>query len=301
MARDAAAIRRVIWVTLVLNLLVALGKLAWGIASGVLSMTADGVHSLLDSANNVIGLIAVSAAAKPPDAGHPYGHRKFETFAALSIAALLLLACYEIVRTAAARALDPVAGDAGWTGYAVMLFTLGVNFGVAVYERREGERLGSEFLLADSAHTRSDVATSLSVIAALVAHSLGWNGVDLVATLFIVAWICRLAWQIVKPALATLADEARIDPRQVDDAAMAVAGVRDVHRIRTRGTPDAVFLDLHVQVVPHSTIEDAHAVANEVERVLLARFPEVVDVVVHLEPHGDPVEGLDGQIVGPPR
>jgi cation diffusion facilitator family transporter len=302
MKRDAKAIRRVIWTTLVLNLLVAMGKLAYGLHAGILAMVADGVHSSLDAGNNVIGLIAVAAAHRPPDDDHPYGHRKFETVAALGIGALLVLACWEILKAGWAHLFQPPAvGTAGTIGYVVMVVTLVVNTGVSMYEKRAGQRLGSEFLIADATHTRSDIMTSFAVIVALAARSMGWPFVDVIVTFFIVLWIGYLAWQVMKPALATLADEARIDPQAVDQIAMSVFGVHDVHRIRTRGAPDAVFIDLHVQVHPHATVEEAHRISHQVETLLRERFPQVEDVVVHVEPHGDPVEGLDGAIVGPPR
>lgn len=294
-------VRRVLWVTLVLNLLVAVAKLSYGTATGVLSMAADGIHSLIDGANNVVGLIAVSAASAPPDQDHPYGHRKFETFAALAIGGLLLLACWEIVKSAASRFSDPREVDAGAWGLVVMGVTMAVNLFVAWYEDREGRRLRSEILQADAVHTRSDVLVSLSVIAALVAAMAGITWVDAIATIVIVGWILALAWRVARPAVAVLADESRLDPRKLDDAAMEVEGVRDVHRIRTRGHLDAVFVDMHLQVDRDATIEAAHDVAHQVEAAIRARFPSVIDVTIHLEPHGDLVEGLDGRIVGPPR
>ena len=106
---------------------------------------------------------------------------------------------------------------------------------------------------------------------------------------------------MIRPALATLADEARLDPSKLDALVMSVAGVRDVHRIRTRGSMDEVFVDLHLQVDPALGIAEAHRVAHVVESAIRAENPEVVDVIVHVEPHGDPVEGLDGSIQGPPR
>lgn len=294
-------VRRVLWVTLGLNLGVAAAKLAYGLGTGVLSIAADGIHSTLDAGSNVVGLIAVSAASKPPDAEHPYGHRKFETFAALAIGILLVLACWEILRASWERLVHGGEPEPGPIALAIMLTTAVINLGVSKWERREGERLKSEILLADSAHTGSDVLVSLSVVAALVATMLGWGHADVVASVFIVGWIGRLSWKIVRPAVETLADSARVDAAAVDAIAMSVTGVRDVHRIRTRGHADAVFLDLHVQVDPQATVERAHEIAHEVEESIRERFPSVVDVITHLEPHGDPVEDLDGSIVGPPR
>jgi len=294
-------VRRVLWATLVLNLVVATAKLLYGLNAGLLAMAADGVHSFLDSGSNVVGLVGVSAARRPPDRDHPYGHRKFETFAALSIGGMLFLASWEILKSAWSRLGEGGVAEVGGLGYAVMIVTMAVNLGVSIYERRQGRLLNSEILLADSVHTRSDLLTSAAVLIALVAAQLGWGLLDPIITFAIVAWIAYSAFGVMRPALATLADEARLDPSELDALVMTVAGVRDVHRIRTRGSMDEVFVDLHLQVDPALGIAEAHRVAHGVESAIRGANPEVVDVMVHLEPHGDLVEGLDGSIEGPPR
>lgn len=287
------AIRRVLWVTLALNVLVAAGKLVVGVASGVLSLVADGLHSSLDGSSNIVGLFAITAAGKPPDEDHPYGHRKLETVAALGIGGMLVVASWEILGAAWSRAWSGApAGDAGIIGFIVMGVTMGVNLFVSTYEAREGQRLKSEFLVADATHTRSDLLVSFTVIVALVASHLGWGFVDIIASVAIVAWILRLSWKVIRPALGTLADEVRIPPDDVEQVARGVAGVLEVHRVRTRGQHDAVFVDLHVQVEPSLPVQNAHRIAHEVEDALRVAFPQVVDVVTHLEPHGDPPEGL---------
>jgi cation diffusion facilitator family transporter len=290
------AIRRVLWLTLFLNAVVAVAKLVVGTATGVLSLVADGLHSCLDGSSNVVGLLAITAAGKPPDADHPYGHRKLETVAALGIGGLLVVASWEILLAAWHRLhAGAHPGVAGALGFVVMIGTMAVNGFVSWYEAREGRRWSSDFLIADAAHTRSDLMVSFSVLLALGASRLGWGWVDLAASAFIVAWILRVAWTVIRPALGILSDEARLDPEVIEDVARSIEGVREIHRIRTRGHHDAVFVDLHVQVDPHATVESAHAIAHRVEDALRRTFPQVRDVMTHLEPHGDPPEGLDDE------
>src|SRR5262245_46448906 len=97
--RIASVLWRILW----LNLAVAIAKLAYGWKSGAIAMTADGIHSLLDASSNVVGLAGLSVARRPPDANHPYGHRKYETFAALGVAVMLFAGCQEVVQTVIAR------------------------------------------------------------------------------------------------------------------------------------------------------------------------------------------------------
>src|SRR5436190_14596674 len=158
-----AGVRRVLWITLALNVAVAAGKLAYGMHSGLIAMIADGVHSLLDSSSNVIGLFAIRHAYQPPDREHPYGHRKFETFAALGIGVLLFFACEEILKAAWGRLTSGSNADVGLLGFAVMVATMAVNIGVSRYEAREGKRLGSELEVGGDAHRGSDIDLAVSV------------------------------------------------------------------------------------------------------------------------------------------
>ena len=100
--RDQSVRKTLVWV-LVLNLVVATAKLAVGWLSSSISMVADGFHSLTDSASNIVGLIGISLAGRPPDEDHPYGHRKFETLAALMIGALLALTAWEVFKSCLER------------------------------------------------------------------------------------------------------------------------------------------------------------------------------------------------------
>lgn len=280
------SIRRVLWTILLLNLGVAAAKYAWGTISGSASMQADGIHSVFDSAGNVVGLVGISLAARPADAGHPYGHAKFETYASLVIGVLLLLAAFEVGSSAAAKlAAGSYTAEVGPMSFVVMAGTLAVNLGVTVYERRFAKRLKSEVLAADANHTLSDALVSVGVIAGLAAVALGFPMADPIMALVVTAAILDTAYDVFKHALATLSDRARIPEGDLRAAALAVPGVRGVHRIRTRGTEGEVYADLHVLVDPSMTVADAHRLADEVEADIKERFANVIEVLVHIEPN----------------
>src|SRR5258707_4209534 len=164
-----ADVSRVLVRVLVLNLSVAVAKIAFGYASGAISILSDGFHSLTDASANVVGLVGVRAARRPPDDDHPYGHRKYETVAAAAVTVFLLLVMVEVLR----NAINRLSGrepphDVGVLSLVVMIVTVAINLFVVAYESREAERLASEVLMADALQTRGDVWTSLTVIAALV-------------------------------------------------------------------------------------------------------------------------------------
>ena len=274
----------VLAVILVLNLAVAAAKIWYGRASGALGIQADGLHSLLDGASNVIGLVGVMVASRPPDANHPYGHRKYETFAALAVAVMMLFGCWEIAEAAIARLSHPVAPHVTGTGFAILLVTLAINLGVTFYERRAGLALRSELLVADAAHPGSDVMATLLVLASFGAMKLGWLWADLVAAALVVGLVLRAGFGVLVGTLSTLSDERRIEPGLVEREALLEEGVLEVHNVRSRGTLDDVHVDLHVLVDPRMPIADAHAIGHRVEARLRGRWPECSDVVVHVEP-----------------
>src|SRR5512145_293671 len=151
-------VRRVLVITLMLNIIVAVSKIIIGLVSGVLSITADGFHSTVDGSSNIVALVANRLASRPPDEDHPFGHQRFETIAALGIGGFLLVTAFEIVSGALERLQgggDPP--EITPLTFAVMIGTLLVNLFVTWYEAREGRRLSSVLLTADAAHTRTDV------------------------------------------------------------------------------------------------------------------------------------------------
>ena len=138
-----------------LNLGIAAAKIAFGYSSGAISILSDGFHSLSDGASNIVGLVGVRAANRPPDEDHPYGHRKYETVAAAAVTLFLLIVVLEVLRNAfnhlTGRSTPP---EVSLAGFEVMLVTVAMNVAVTRYESREAKRLGSEVLLADATQTR---------------------------------------------------------------------------------------------------------------------------------------------------
>ena len=129
------AIRRVLFITLALNLLATLAKMVVGYMTGSLSIVADGFDSLFDSASNLIGLVGISFAAHPPDEEHPYGHRKFETLAAISVSVLLFVTCVELARSVIHRLSSPAVPRINLWSFAAVIFSIGVHLFTVVYER----------------------------------------------------------------------------------------------------------------------------------------------------------------------
>jgi cation diffusion facilitator family transporter len=279
-----AAVSRVLYVVLFANLLVAITKIVLGYATGAISIVSDGFHSLTDSASNVVALVGVSIARRPPDRNHPYGHRKYETMASVAILLFLIVVLVEVLRTAAERLLTGGTPRVFPEGIALMTATLLLNLFVVTYEQRAGRRLKSEVLLADAKHTRSDALTSGAVLAALVGVWWGYPLLDPLAALLVAAFIGHACWTIAQGASRILSDEIVIAERDVRAVVLAVPHVLGCEKIRTRGSADYVFLDLHLWLDGNMPLQAAHATSHVVKDKLMTRFPQLADVVIHIEP-----------------
>lgn len=281
-ARD---VRRVLLITLGFNVVVAVAKLAYGTWTNALALRADGFHSLTDSSNNLVGLVGVWLSSRPPDQKHPYGHHKMEVLAASVVGASLLLMAWEVLSGAYERFQSggsPSRVDLGTA--LVLIITLAVNGGVARYEARRGRELDSAFLLSDAAHTRSDILVTVGVMIGTALVYLGQPWADPVAALCVAVFIVIAGVQVLGQNLSYLLDAAQVDVAIVQRLACSVAGVASAHKVRTRGAPGAIHVDLHIQIAPHLDVVQAHQVTHWVIDSVKRGIPGVLDVVVHTEP-----------------
>lgn len=280
-------VRRVLILTLVLNLLVVAGKLVAGLMAGSLSVISDAIHSSVDSLNNVVGLVIVRFAQAEPDDEHPYGHAKFETLAAFAIAGFLFVTCYQIVVTSFSRILSQESHvpEISLLTIATMVVTIVANIIVTVYEHREGVRLKSEFLIADAIHTRSDVLVSASILTGLFVIRAGYYWIDPILSLGVAVMIAWNGYKIFKSTVPVLVDAAPVSADRIVAIAEAVPGVHSVHDVRSRGGSGKMFIEMHMHVGPEVERDHiaAHAITEEVERRLADVFGRVL-VTIHVEP-----------------
>jgi cation diffusion facilitator family transporter len=279
-----AAVTRVLYRVLVLNLAVAFAKIALGYVTGAVSILSDGFHSLTDGASNVVALIGVSVARRPPDHNHPYGHRKYETMASLGILVFLVIVLMQVLGAAYDRLVNGGTPRVFPEGIGVMTVTLIVNLFVMRYEVGEGRRLNSEVLHADANHTRSDVLTSVAVLGALLGVWWGYPLLDPLAAILVAAFIGHAGWKIAKDASGILSDEIVMAEDDVKAVIRSVPEVVGCHQIRTRGPADHIFMDMHLWLDGNTPLESAHRTSHVVKDLLMTRFPNLADVVIHIEP-----------------
>jgi cation diffusion facilitator family transporter len=283
-------VRRVLWVTLALNLAATVAKLIVGYWTGSLSIIAGGYDSVFDVVSNLIGLIGVFIASRPADQEHPYGHRKAESLATLVMAMVLFLTTWELVKGAVARFRDPslIEMEVSVWSYGVLVFSVVVYVIVAWYELRAGRRLKSEVLIADAMNTRGDIFVSLSMILGVVVVQLGYPIADPLLALVIAVAIVKIGVDIIRGSASPLMDRAIMPADEALQVAMSVPGVVSSHRARSRGQEGAAYADLHIRVDPDLTTVQAHAIAHEVQYRMRERRPGIQDVTIHVEPGAPP-------------
>jgi cation diffusion facilitator family transporter len=282
---NRAVVQRVLLMTLGLNVLVMALKAVVGWSTGSLSLIADAAHSLTDSANNVLGLVASRFSSPEPDRDHPYGHQKFEAIGALGIAAFLGIACFTILEGAIGRIFNggktvQIAEPELWS----LLIVLGINIFVAFYERRIGQQVGSPILLADAQHTMSDIWVTISVLGGLVSIWI-WNfqWLDVLLAFPVALLVIWSGWSVLKANLPWLVDEMAIAPEAIHEAVMQVPGVSNCHNIASRGLVGRqVFIEMHL-IVNAEDVETAHHITEAVEAKLEELYGPV-RAMIHVEP-----------------
>jgi cation diffusion facilitator family transporter len=272
-------------VVLALNALVAAIKIAIGIRTGSLTVLGAALESGLDMFNNVLAVMIVGVAAQAPDEEHPYGHDKFETLGTLGIVGFLSITCFELLREGVAALLrGPVQQHVTVADGVVLALTLVVNVIVVVYERRRGRELDSTLLLADAAHTGSDVLVTLLALASLGFSRHGWpvlDGILVIAVSLIIAWS---GYQILRQSIPILVDQRALEAHELREVVLAVPGIRDVRGVRSRSTASGqLFAELTITVDGSTPVDDAHRLADDVEAAIEREFG-ASEVTVHVEP-----------------
>ncbi len=281
---NRAEVRKVLLITLLLNLFVMGLKAAVGWSTNSLSLLADALHSVVDSSGNIMGLFISRLAVPYPDREHPYGHQKFDAIGALAIASFLVLACVEIIQGAIDKLIKggekvEMSPPVLW----LMLVVVGVNIFVTWYEHSIGKRVNSGILIADAQHTLGDIWITLVVIAGLFGVWLGYQWLDVLLAFPVTLLVAWSGWGVLRDNLPWLVDKIAIAPEAIHQIVMQVPGVVNCHEIASRGVVGRqVFIEMHL-IVNAQDIATAHKITEEIEARLQEKY-HPVRVLIHVEP-----------------
>ena len=285
----AQRIRRITWIGLATNLFLATLKMGVGWIGSSQAVIADAVHSLSDMLTDIAVLLGVNFWTAPADEDHPYGHGRIETLITVVIGSSLTLVAFGIGYRALATIRYVHIEQPGWIaiiGLIVSILLKEILYRISI---RAGRQLGSSALVANAWHHRSDAVSSIPALIAVAAAAFDprWAFIDHIGALIVALILLKVSWEIVKPALATLTDRGAThrERDRIQTIARAVTGVEQVHAIRTRRQGTGLYVDLHVQVDGDMTVRKGHDISGAVKAALITDGPDVLDVIVHMEPY----------------
>jgi cation diffusion facilitator family transporter len=273
----------------VVNVVLAGVKLTVGLICNSHALIADGIHSLVDIASDIAALIGLRWSHLPKDEDHPYGHHRFSTLATLLISGLVLAFCFGLawhsLNALVAGTKQEIPGlAAAWVaGVALVL-----KEGFYQYARRQAERLGSRLLMANAADHRADaIASFMALLAVVIAHTKPeWAILDKVVGLILAGWLGAEGLRLFKNSCADLMDTAPAETvlKDLSEHILAVPGAKGFHAFRARRLGDRFEVDFHLQVDETATVAEGHAIAGKIKYDILSQHPEVISVLVHVEP-----------------
>lgn len=289
---------RVSAVSIAVNLLLSVGKLAAGLIARSGAMISDAAHSASDIFSTIVVIIGVRLSGKAADREHPYGHERMECVAAILLAVVLLITGLFIgisgarkILAAQAEAL-PVPGALALAAAAV---SIAVKEAMFWYTRRHARRLGSSALMADAWHHRSDALSSVGALIGIAGARMGLPVLDPLASVVICAFIAKAAFDIFRDAVDKMVDhsadpdtEAAIRARVSENET-----VRRVDVLRTREFGNRLYIELEIAVDDAMSLAQAHAVAEAVHDDVERAFPQVKHIMVHVNPWHAPADADD--------
>lgn len=282
-------IRRVTWIGMLVNIALTTGKIIIGYLGNSSSVIADGIHSLSDVSTDVAVLVGVKYWNQPPDTCHPYGHRRIEALISVLIGAVLGLAGLFLGWGAIDKFHDGAYIVPAQFTMIIAVFSIISKEWLYRWTSKVGQRLKSSALIANAWHHRSDSFSSIPVAIAITMAMINpkWAFMDPVATLAVSVFIIQAAYVICIPSLKELSDGgADVEVlHTIENIVLKVEGVKSVHAVRSRFHGSGLHVDLHIQVDETLSVREGHIISGCAKRRLLDEGPDIVDVLVHIEPY----------------
>ena len=290
-SHDAARekiVRKVTWVGLWVNLFLAAIKFTAGIYGRSQALVADAIHSLTDLTTDIAVIAGSHYWSRPPDENHPYGHRRLETLVTVFIGVVLIAAGIGIGWKAISALQEKHASPPGWIAVAAALASIVCKESIYRWTAMTGRRLKSAALAANAWHHRTDAFSSIPVLIAVAGARVfpSWSFLDHLGAAVVSIFILHASIKIIWPGLSELIDVGapKETRKKIRDIALKNEGVLQVHDIRTRYISSSIQVDLHIVVDGLITVRQGHDIADDVKARIIDRIPEVLDVIVHVDP-----------------
>jgi len=270
----------------IINIILTVFKFWAGVIGKSQVMIADAVHSFSDLTTDIIVLIGLKFSCKPKDKVHPYGHGKIETVATGIVGLGLIIVGLEIGYEGIHASIFHPKTVPTFIALVAAVVSIAVKEGLYRYTVFVGKKIGSQSVIANAWHHRSDAFSSVAALAGIAGSQMGWVILDPLAAALVAVMIVKVGIEIglasFKELIESSVDEKMI--RAISEKALTVQDVREVHAIKARNVGTSIFVELHIEVDENMTVKESHTVAGEVENVLKADMADIESVTVHVEP-----------------
>lgn len=281
---------RVTVVGAVVNVLLSVLKVGFGILGQSAALIADGIHSLSDLASDLLVVVAIKFGAREADHDHPYGHRRYETMATVALGLGLIAIAGGIAWDVLERVKHPERLLVPQMDtLAVAALSVLTKEWMYHYTKRVARQTRSKLLLANAWHHRSDAISSVIVIAGIAGVLLGYPFADAFAAVIVALMVAKIGLTLVTQSIKELVDTS-LPENFVNDIRRTIkttTGVRGIHLLRTRQMGEDAYIDAHIVVDSRISVSEGHVIGDKVRQNLISEFDDVVDVLVHVDPEDD--------------
>jgi len=274
----------------IVNIILAIVKAIVGLLAGSMSLVFDAIHSVSDTATDIVVLFGIYFGSREPDIEHPYGHGRAETFSAAVVAIVLIIAgCFMIQKASIAVAIVPIAAKPpaiNQVVFWVALLSIIAKEALYIVTRRIAVKTHSPSLYANAWHHRSDALSSVAVAVGFIAMKFGFEHGDHIAAIVVGLMIILVGAKVFGGCLHEFAERS-VDTdtvAQIEDIIASESRICHWHKLRTRSAGREIFLDLHILVDPALNITEAHRIAESLEDTIHAQLTRPVNITIHIEP-----------------
>lgn len=271
-------------VGIVLNILLAVGKICAGVLSGALSVTADGLNNLTDCGSNAVSVIGFKVAGKPADKEHPYGHQRMEYIAAMIVAFIVFVVAIELGVESVQKLIEPTDGSWSITAVIVLSVSVAVKLWMFFFNRSLAKKISSEALKATATDSISDAGATAAVLVALIISHYTDVDLDGVMGLIVAVLIAFAGIGIFRSTLSQLLGKAP-DKAVLEDIKQRIRshnGVLGIHDLNVHSYGKKLYATAHVEVDARMGLSEGHDLADGIERDFAAHTDVIM--VVHVDP-----------------
>lgn len=284
------AMRNTSIVGALVNLVLTVVKIIFGVVGQSHALIADGVHSLADLSTDLMVWVAAKYSTQPADEQHPYGHARIETMFTVALGLILILTAGGIAWDAADRLLSPETLMHPTAIVLLIAFiSIVANEGLYQYTMVAARKHRSGLLKANAWHHRSDAISSVVVLLGVAGSLMGIVYLDAFASVVVAFMIAKIGWDQAWMSIRELIDTG-LDPKQlkaIKQLIINIEGVNGVHMLRTRRMGGSSIVDVHIQVDEFLSVSEGHRISEHVRHILLESNKNIVDVAIHIDPEDD--------------